>query len=74
MYSIIRSPVKCKHIGEMSDHLKAWDRKIDDVVVMGDQGLNDAEMCIIALNMLPANTSLSWFDLWRVIPISRRWR
>jgi hypothetical protein len=40
----------------MIDHFDAWERKIDEFVVMGGQRLNDPEMCIIALNMLPADT------------------
>ena len=51
MYSAIRSPAKCKHIGEMTDHLEAWETKIDDFKLMGGQRLNDPEMCIIAVNM-----------------------
>ena len=39
-----------------TDNLEAWERKIDDFVLMGGQRLNDSEMCIIALNMLPADT------------------
>ena len=34
MYSVIHSPARCKHIGEMSDHFEAWERKIDDLVIM----------------------------------------
>ena len=56
MYTSIHSPGKCKHIGEMTDHLEAWEWKIDECVVMGGQRLNDQEMCIITLNMLPADT------------------
>ena len=40
----------------MTDHLEAWDRKIDDFILRGGQRSNDPEMCIIALNMLPADT------------------
>ena len=29
---------KCKHFGEMTDHLEAWERKIDEFVVMGVRG------------------------------------
>ena len=35
MYTSIRSPGRCKHLGEMADHLEAWERKIDEFVVMG---------------------------------------
>ena len=56
MYSIIRSPAGCKHIGDMSDHLEAWERKIDDFVIMGGQRLSDPGMCVIALKMLPGDT------------------
>ena len=54
MSSTIHSPGKCKHVGEITDHLEAWERKIDEFVIMGGR-LNDPEMCIIALNMLPAD-------------------
>ena len=56
MYSALHSPAKCKHIGEMTDHLEAWERTIDDLILMGGQRLNDSESFIIALNMLPADT------------------
>ena len=52
MYSAIHSPAKYKHIGEITDHLEAWERKIDDFILMGGQRLNDHEVCIIALNNL----------------------
>ena len=35
MYTSIHSPGRCKHFGEMTDHLDAWERKIDEFVVMG---------------------------------------
>ena len=30
-YSVIHSHARCRHIGEISDHLEAWERNIDDV-------------------------------------------
>ena len=59
MYSIIHSPVRCKHIGEMSDHIEAWERKIDDFAITGGPRLNDPEIGIIALNLFSADTPAS---------------
>ena len=35
MYSAIHSPGKCKHLGDMADQLEAWERNIDDFIIMG---------------------------------------
>ena len=39
VFLLLHSPAKCKHIGEMSDHLEAWEMKIDYFVILGGQNL-----------------------------------
>ena len=71
MYSLMHSPAKCKHIGDMSGHLGAWERKIDDFVIMGGQRLNDPEICITVPNKVPADTPAFFVQALEAIPTTR---
>ena len=59
LHTEVHAPPRCKSIGELPEHLEAWQRQIDEFILMGGTDIPDEEKCVIVLKQLPPDTPAS---------------